>query len=218
MPQLLSALRLRRCHTVMKNAVRRTGDVLAATTRRQRKRRRGYWISAGPDLGHSAEEDWFLRFGWLALEHILMVAYAVRSGDVGTIRIIRARRASWKERAAYGDRAKDCLLGYSRSPPPPPPPPTSSFVPCDVSAVVRLAIARASSSRSDWALRSCDSCERKRHAGTSATRPSSTSNWDQVPPSLDVATDQLAKGKAARAGSRAPHRPGARSECHKLGP
>lgn len=61
----------------------------------------------GPDIRHSANEARFLRLGRSALESILMVAYTVRgSGDVEKIRIISARRASRKERAAYG-KAKD---------------------------------------------------------------------------------------------------------------
>ena len=56
----------------------------------------------GPDRGHSTHEARFLRLGESALQNILMVAYTVRrSSDGETIRIISARRASRKERAAY---------------------------------------------------------------------------------------------------------------------
>jgi uncharacterized protein len=62
----------------------------------------------GPDLGHSAQEARLLRLGRSALEHVLIVAYTLRrSGDGKKIRIISARLASRKERAAYRDRAKD---------------------------------------------------------------------------------------------------------------
>jgi uncharacterized DUF497 family protein len=48
----------------------------------------------------------FLRLGRAADQRVLMVAYTFRrSGDAETIRIISARRASRRERAAYG--AKD---------------------------------------------------------------------------------------------------------------
>ena len=61
----------------------------------------------GADLGHSVQEARFLRLGRSALEHVLMVAYTLRrSGDVEQIRIISARLASRKERAAYNDSAK----------------------------------------------------------------------------------------------------------------
>jgi hypothetical protein len=56
----------------------------------------------GPDLDHSAGEIRFLRLGQSALGAVLMVAYTLRSkGNGETIRIISARRASRKERAAY---------------------------------------------------------------------------------------------------------------------
>ena len=56
----------------------------------------------GPDLGHSAEESRFLRLGRAATGRVLIVAYTVRRGvDDESIRIISARRASRKERAAY---------------------------------------------------------------------------------------------------------------------
>ena len=62
----------------------------------------------GPDLQHSAGEARFLRLGRSALGHIVIVAYTLRtSGDVETIRLISARRASRKERAAYGSPATD---------------------------------------------------------------------------------------------------------------
>jgi uncharacterized DUF497 family protein len=60
----------------------------------------------GPDLQHSNVEMRFLRLGRAADGRVLMVAYTIRgSGDVETVRIISARRASRRERAAYG--AKD---------------------------------------------------------------------------------------------------------------
>jgi uncharacterized DUF497 family protein len=56
----------------------------------------------GQDLHHSAKELRFLRLGRSALGKVLMVAYILRSeGNGETIRIISARRASRKERAAY---------------------------------------------------------------------------------------------------------------------
>ncbi len=56
----------------------------------------------GPDLRHSDEESRFLRLGRAATGRVLIVAYTVRRRDHGErIRIISARRASRKERAAY---------------------------------------------------------------------------------------------------------------------
>ena len=56
----------------------------------------------GPDLRHSEEESRFLRLGRAATGRVLIVAYTIRRRDDGeSIRIIRARRASRKERAAY---------------------------------------------------------------------------------------------------------------------
>lgn len=56
----------------------------------------------GPDVSHSAAEARLLRLGKSLLGRILMVAYTLRSTEHGeTIRIISARRASRKERAAY---------------------------------------------------------------------------------------------------------------------
>ena len=56
----------------------------------------------GRDLQHSAGELRFLRLGRSGLGTVLMVAYTLRStGNAETIRIISARRASRKERAAY---------------------------------------------------------------------------------------------------------------------
>jgi hypothetical protein len=56
----------------------------------------------GPDLHHSKDEVRFLRLGRSADGRVLMVAYTLRrSGDAETIRIISARRASRRERAAY---------------------------------------------------------------------------------------------------------------------
>lgn len=60
----------------------------------------------GPDLEHSAGEARFLRLGRSADGRVLMVAYTFRSSDrAETIRLISARRASRRERAAY--TAKD---------------------------------------------------------------------------------------------------------------
>ena len=56
----------------------------------------------GPDLRHSARESRFLRLGRAATGRMLVVAYTVRrSDDDESVRIISARRASRKERAAY---------------------------------------------------------------------------------------------------------------------
>jgi len=55
----------------------------------------------GPDLHHSRGEM-RLRMGRCADRRILMVSYTLRrTGDAETIRIISARRASRRERAAY---------------------------------------------------------------------------------------------------------------------
>jgi uncharacterized protein len=60
----------------------------------------------GPDQQHSNVESRFLRLGEALDGRLLIVAYTLRrSGDAETIRIISARRASRRERAAY--RAKD---------------------------------------------------------------------------------------------------------------
>ena len=60
----------------------------------------------GSDVRHSTAEPRFLRLGRAADGRVLMVAYTLRmSGDAETIRIISARRASRRERAAYS--AKD---------------------------------------------------------------------------------------------------------------
>jgi uncharacterized DUF497 family protein len=56
----------------------------------------------GPDLQHSNDERRFLRLGRSADRRVLMVSYTLRrTGDAETIRIISARRASRRERAAY---------------------------------------------------------------------------------------------------------------------
>jgi uncharacterized DUF497 family protein len=56
----------------------------------------------GPDLQHSAAESRFRRRGRSADGPVRMVAYTLRrSGDVEAIRIVSARRASRRERAAY---------------------------------------------------------------------------------------------------------------------
>jgi len=60
----------------------------------------------GPDLQHSGAESRFRRLGQAVGGQVLMVAYTLRrSSDAETIRIISARRASRRERAAYA--AKD---------------------------------------------------------------------------------------------------------------
>ena len=60
----------------------------------------------GADVQHSSTEVRFRRLGRSADGRVLMVAYTLRrSGDAETIRIISARRASRRERAAYN--AKD---------------------------------------------------------------------------------------------------------------
>ncbi|HUE86448.1 MAG TPA: BrnT family toxin [Vicinamibacterales bacterium] len=57
----------------------------------------------GPDLAHSATEVRALRLGRAVDGRLLMVAYTVRKGDddAENIRLISARRASRRERAAY---------------------------------------------------------------------------------------------------------------------
>ncbi|MEZ5292453.1 MAG: BrnT family toxin [Vicinamibacterales bacterium] len=61
----------------------------------------------GPDLAHSAVEARALRLGRAADGRVLMVAYTVRRSDQDAekIRLISARRASRRERAAYQTRA-----------------------------------------------------------------------------------------------------------------
>jgi uncharacterized DUF497 family protein len=62
----------------------------------------------GPDLSHSERESRFLRLGRAATGRVLIVAYTVRRRDDGeSIRIISARRASRKERAAYAEAPRD---------------------------------------------------------------------------------------------------------------
>ena len=62
----------------------------------------------GPDLHHSARESRFLRLGRAATGRVLIVAYTPRRQDDGeNIRIISARRASRKERAAYAGTSRD---------------------------------------------------------------------------------------------------------------
>ena len=62
----------------------------------------------GPDLRHSDEESRFLRLGRAATGRVLIVAYTVRRRDHGErIRIISARRASRKERAADAAASRD---------------------------------------------------------------------------------------------------------------
>lgn len=58
----------------------------------------------GPDLAHSTAERRSLRVGRAIDGRVLMVAYTVRKGDdddAEKIRLISARRASRRERAAY---------------------------------------------------------------------------------------------------------------------
>jgi uncharacterized DUF497 family protein len=60
----------------------------------------------GPDVQHSGAESRFRRLGRAADGRVLVVAYTLRrSGHVEAIRLISARRASRRERAAYN--AKD---------------------------------------------------------------------------------------------------------------
>ena len=62
----------------------------------------------GPDLGHSEKESRFLRLGRAVTGRVLIAAYTVRRRDDGErIRIISARQASRKERAAYATAARD---------------------------------------------------------------------------------------------------------------
>jgi hypothetical protein len=62
----------------------------------------------GPDLKHSAQENRSLRLGRSLVGRVLIVAYTIRgSGDDEKIRIISARRASRKERAAYAGGSPD---------------------------------------------------------------------------------------------------------------
>ena len=62
----------------------------------------------GPDLAHSAQEARFLRLGRSLRGRVLMVAYTVRGvSNDEKIRIISARQASRKERAAYSSGSAD---------------------------------------------------------------------------------------------------------------
>ncbi len=62
----------------------------------------------GPDLRHSERESRFLRLGRAVTGRVLIVAYTVRRRDGGErIRIISARWAGRKERAAYAAAARD---------------------------------------------------------------------------------------------------------------
>ena len=59
----------------------------------------------GADVQHSSAESRFRRLGQSADGRVLVVAYTLRrSGDAETIRIISARRASRRERAAYASK------------------------------------------------------------------------------------------------------------------
>jgi uncharacterized DUF497 family protein len=56
----------------------------------------------GPDIEHSGAEPRFRRLGKSASGRVLIVAYTFRGGgDAEKIRLISARRASRRERAAY---------------------------------------------------------------------------------------------------------------------
>jgi uncharacterized protein len=60
------------------------------------------------DVKHSAAEARFHRIGRSAIGRVLVVIYTARSAAHGeTIRIISARRANSKERAAYESDAAD---------------------------------------------------------------------------------------------------------------
>jgi len=62
----------------------------------------------GPDLKHSEQERRSLRLGRSLSGRVLIVAYTMRgSSDDEKIRIISARRASRKERAAYASGSAD---------------------------------------------------------------------------------------------------------------
>lgn len=62
----------------------------------------------GPDLAHSAQEARSLRLGRSLTGRVLIVAYTLRrSGNGEAVRIISARRASRKERAAYWSGSTD---------------------------------------------------------------------------------------------------------------
>jgi uncharacterized DUF497 family protein len=62
----------------------------------------------GPDPKHSDREGRFLRLGRSLAGRLLIVAYTIRgSGDEEKIRVISARKASRKERAAYARPAAD---------------------------------------------------------------------------------------------------------------
>jgi uncharacterized DUF497 family protein len=62
----------------------------------------------GPDVKHSEQEKRFLRLGRCLPGRVLIVAYAMRgSGHDEKVRIISARPASRKERAAYASSSTD---------------------------------------------------------------------------------------------------------------
>lgn len=62
----------------------------------------------GPDLGHSEKESRSLRLGRAITGRVLIVAYTVRRRNDGeSIRIISARPASRRERAAYAAASWD---------------------------------------------------------------------------------------------------------------
>jgi hypothetical protein len=63
---------------------------------------------AAPDAGHWAEEPRFLRIGRSILDRVPVVACTPRKGSHGeSIRSISERRASRKERTAYGRTGED---------------------------------------------------------------------------------------------------------------
>lgn len=62
----------------------------------------------GPDLQHSTGEGRFRRLGRSVEGRILTVVYTLRrAGHAERIRLISARRASRRERAAYGKDGQD---------------------------------------------------------------------------------------------------------------
>jgi uncharacterized protein len=62
----------------------------------------------GPDVKHSDREHRFLRVGRSLTGRVIIVTYTLRgSGDEEKVRIISARRASRKEKAAYASGSAD---------------------------------------------------------------------------------------------------------------
>ena len=60
----------------------------------------------GPDIAHSQDEPRYLRVGKSLDSRVLTVAYALRRNNDGQtkIRIISARKASYKERKVYSNK------------------------------------------------------------------------------------------------------------------